>query len=201
MMNKKVYQALEAKYKDLASWAVWADVGETVKSNTGDMSIFQEADILNQLHGNFVIIAMNASEHAERKDKYEGSWRMFHSDDNSRQQDFKMRYAFKDTALWGSYMTDLIKNHPDKDSSQVIQHIKNNPDVLEENIGFLKDELQILGGNPVLIALGGEVEKWLRKGLDDTYKLVKLTHYSHLISKENYREEALSLLKSVNEQK
>lgn len=162
------------------------------------MSIFQDENILDLLHGNYVIIAMNASEHSERKDKYEGSWRMFHSDDNRRQQDFKMRYAFKDTPLWGSYMTDLIKNHPDKNSAEVIKHIKENPDVLTENIGFLKDELNILGGDPILIALGNDVEKWLRKGLDDTYKIVKITHYAHFISKEDLREEALTLLEDIH---
>lgn len=198
MMNKNVYEQLEAKYKDVASWAIWAEVVDTVKSGTGDMSVFQDPNILEKLHGNFVIIAMNASEHAERKDQYEGSWRMFHSDDNRRQQDFKMRYAFKDTVLWGSYMTDLIKNHPDKNSDQVIEHIKQNPHVLEENIGFLKDELNILGGNPVLIALGNNVDEWLRKGLDDSYTIVKLPHYSaQQINKENYRKATIKLLESL----
>src|SRR5699024_7650462 len=129
-----------------------------------------------------------------RNDGYTGSWRMFHSDDDKRQQDYKMRFAFKDTPIWGSYMTDIIKSHPDKDSTQVKKHVKENPDVLKENVEVLKKELSILGGNPTLIALGRDVERWLKKELGNEFNIADLTHYSHFISQDSLREEVLELL-------
>lgn len=200
MIKKSVYELLEANYKDQASWAVWAQVGVTPKSNTGDMSVFESPDLLNILHDNYVLVALNASEHAERKDGYKGSWRMFHSDDDGRQQDFKMRFAFKDTPLWGSYMTDIIKDHPEKNSDQVIKHIQKNPDVLKKNVEELKKELSILGGSPTLIALGREVENWLKKELSDEFNIVYLPHYSSRVEKVKYREKVLELLQSLESQ-
>jgi len=197
MITKNVYEQLEENYKDQASWAVWAPVGESPKSNTGDMSVFEDPNILNILHNNYVLVALNASEHAERKDSYTGSWRMFHSDDDGRQQDYKMRFAFKDTPIWGSYMTDIIKDHPDKSSEQVIKHVQNNPNVLQENIKELKKELSILGGKPTLIALGRKVETWLRKELGDEFNIVYLAHYSNYIGEVKYREKTLELLEEL----
>src|SRR5690625_640649 len=112
---------------------------------------------------------------------------MFHTDDDERQQDVKMRFEFKDTPIWGSYMTDIIKNHHDKSSDQVIKHVQKNPNVLKENIKEFKKELSILGGNPTLIALGRNVENWLRKELGDEFNIVYLAHYSNYIGEVKYR--------------
>lgn len=52
-----------------------------------------------------------------------GSWANFHSDDNKRQNDFKLRYALMDTPYWGSYITDVIKSHFDTISTNVVKDI------------------------------------------------------------------------------
>ena len=39
----------------------------------------------------------------------QGVWSNFHSDDNKRQNDYKLRFALMGTHFWGSYITDVIK--------------------------------------------------------------------------------------------
>ena len=39
-------------------------------------------------------------------------------------QDYKIRYALKGTKLWGGYMTDIIKNFPEKSSSKMMSFLK-----------------------------------------------------------------------------
>ena len=112
MISQKVYDELNKRYSDVASWAVWSPVGEKHKSNTGDMTVFDNKDLLSVLKADVVFVGLNASVHEEREDGYTGSWRMFHSDDNKRQRDFKLRFALKDTPYWGSYMTDIVNNSP-----------------------------------------------------------------------------------------
>lgn len=201
MISKDVYEKLENRFKDVASWAIWspAENGENPagKHNTGNMDVFKDDNLLDKLHANFVLVALNAGEHDVRKDGYTGSWRMFHSDDTQKQQDYKLRYAFQDTPIWGSYMTDLIKNHPDKNSVKVLEHIKEYPQVLQDNIEVLKEELNIIGGKPVLIALGRSVESILKKELGNQYEVVYLTHYSHMISADTLKENVNTLLKNL----
>ena len=161
------------------------------------MTVFDNPNLLNIIHSNFVFIGLNASEHAERKDGYTGSWRMFHSDDNERQRDYKLRYALVGTQYEGSYMTDIIKNHPDKNSREVEKFCKANPEVITENIEILKEELKILGGKPVLIAMGDTVYNYLTSSdIKEDYQIIKITHYSYRAkNKESLREEVLRTLR------
>lgn len=197
MINQETYNDLEEKYKDVASWAIWSPEGDTPTSNTGDMTVFDNPDLLNLLHSDFVFIALNASVHAERKDGYTGSWRMFHSDDNRRQKDFKLRYAVVGTPYEGSYMTDLIKNHPDKNSNEVQKYCRNNPQTVVDNIEVLKEELKILGGKPVLVAMGKIVYEYLKENcIGENYEIVAIDHYSFAgTSKQELREQLLSHIK------
>ena len=51
------------------------------------------------------------------------SFSNFHSS-SSTAQDYKIRYALKDTKFWGSYMTDIIKNFPEKHSNLMLEIYK-----------------------------------------------------------------------------
>lgn len=196
MIETKVYDELKKKFKDVASWAIWSteDLQAGQKLHTGDMSVFDNPNLLDIIHSNFVFVGLNASVHAPRKDGYTGSWRMFHSDDNENQQDYKMRYAFKDTLFWGAYMTDLIKDHPEASSEKVKEYIKDNPEILTRNIKVLREELEILGAKPILIALGRCTETYLNRHLKGEYTILYLNHYSDRIGDETLRDKTLKLI-------
>jgi hypothetical protein len=52
-----------------------------------------------------------------------------------------------------------------------------------------------LGRYRRLIAFGNETYDILQKNLRDEFQIFKVTHYSHYISKEKYREQILESLK------
>ena len=189
-MDKKRYKELEEKFGQVGSWAIWAEPGENAKSNTADMSVFDNPDLLKLLNTDLVFVGLNQAVH-DRKDGYKGSWANFHSDDNKRQNDFKLRYALMDTPYWGSYMTDVIKSHFDTISTNVVKGISEKEIPVEKHIETLKKELKILGGKPILVALGGDVYNILKNYLADEYKIIKVYHYSYRISKEKYKEHLL----------
>ena len=113
---------------------------------------------------------------------------------NPRANDFKIRYAFRDTEFYGAYMTDVIKNLEMKDSHDVKAHLKWNTHIVHENISMLREELSDLNTNkPILLAFGVDTYNLLNNNLrkNEYSKLIKLTHYSHQISKENYMKEVL----------
>lgn len=195
MIDKKVYDKLEEEYKDVASWAVWTPIDVLPTSNTGDMTVFDKPDLLDIIHNDYVLVALNASEHAERKDGYTGPWRMFHSDDNRRQLDFKLRYAIVDTPFEGAYMTDIIKNHRDKNSDQVLKHCRENPQTLVDNLEVFREELETLGGKPVIVAIGGDTYNILSKSnLKEDYEISMINHYSaQNVKKERIREQVLEI--------
>lgn len=192
-MELAKYKELEKKFGKVGSWAIWARPGEKAKSNTADMSIFNKPNLTDLLKTDLVFIGLNEAVH-DRKDGYKGSWMNFHSDDNKRQNDYKLRYALMDTPYWGSYITDLIKSHPDTISTNVIKGINKKQIKIEKHIEILKRELEILGEKPILVALGGDVYDVIKKHLANEYKIIKIYHYSYRMSKEKYREHLLETL-------
>jgi hypothetical protein len=118
----------------------------------------------------------------------------FH-DLNPSANDFKIRYAFKDTEFYGAYMTDVIKNLEMKDSHNVKALLKRNTNFIQENISMLREELSDLHAQkPILLAFGVDTYNLLKNNLkkDEYLRLIKLTHYSHQISKEHYKKEVFS---------
>ena len=66
------------------------------------------------------------------------------------------------------------------------------------NIDAFKEESGLLGGHPVLIALGSATYDFLTESFGREYKIIKIKHYSYTIGKEKYREELLEALSSVH---
>lgn len=187
MISKELYKEMEEKFGAVSSWAVWSGPYEAGKFGTGDMSIFENENLLDILHTNYVLVGMNVSGTHTRGDGYKGPWGNFHSDDNKKQQDYKLRYALHDTPVWGAYITDLIKNYPMLSSSDVKKEIKNDPSILKTNIESFKKELEMFNEKPVLIALGGDVYNYLRSELSDEYEIKNILHYSYYIGPEKYK--------------
>ena len=189
------YNKLKDKYGACSSWTIWKEVGLTPKSNTGDMSIFNDANICDKLNDKYVFIGLNGSSTHGKQEVV--PWKNFHSDYKG-QNDFKLRFALKDTPFWGSYITDIIKRHLDVDSKNVMSYLKKNPDVVDRNIRIFEKEIDILSKEkPVLIAMGNNAFDIVNNYLGEEYKVLKIIHYSHFIGKEKYRKsvkEALSEL-------
>lgn len=185
MINSLQYEEIKKKYGNSASWAVWAEEGDTPKSNISDLSIFENKDIIKQLNPNYVFVGLNPSVQDVDKD----IWHNFHSKDTKRQNDYKLRYAFKNTRFWGAYLTDLVPNIEETNSNKV--------QISTINVNKFRDEIALLGTNPVLIAFGDKVYNALVENMGHEYKIYKIKHFSCYISKEEYKKHLLQQLENI----
>ncbi len=203
-ISKELYDKLRESFGMYSSWAIWADAEENrPKSNIGDMSVFNDPNLLEKLNDKFIFVGLNAAEHSDKDSSLYRPWKAFHSTDDQKQQDFKLRFALKNTQYWGSYMTDILKGYEKTDSKEVEDYLRKleekNPDGIYNDTyigGFIK-ELESYETAPTLIAMGGVVERILYKYFSN-FKIVKIRHYSdYRLNKEDYRQEVLTLLKNV----
>ena len=143
------FNRIKERYQYYASWAVWAE-GTLPMENVGDLSVLDPTlnpQLLEQLNPNIVLVALNIA-----AADIEEPWGNFHSGWHHA-QDYKIRYAVRDTPLWGAYMTDIIKDHPELVAANVHAHLAHNPDVLHQNVENFKQELKDIGAKkPKLIA-------------------------------------------------
>jgi hypothetical protein len=188
------FEFIKQKHGGYASWAVWADAAENPKSNMGDMSIFDldsNPRLLEMLKTNIIMVGLNISSFSRLLPE---PFRNFH-DPNPRANDFKIRYAFQNTQYYGAYMTDIIKRVGMINSKDLLGHLKVHPALVEQNVENFREELRDLNCTaPTILTFGAGayniVHDNLRTG--EYSRLIKLTHYSHYISKEKYREKVLS---------
>jgi hypothetical protein len=191
MLSPTRYELIRTKHGEYASWAVWAESTGKPKSNMGELSQFDKPDIIDQLKSNVIMIALNFSRNINPT-----PFINFH-DANPRANDYKIRYAFKGTPYWGAYMTDVIKSHVEVDSSQVMKYLKSHPGVVTKNFEILREEFADLGADrPLILAFGNDTYQLLKDNLtpEEYSQLIRLTHYSHQISKEKFREMAFERL-------
>ena len=192
MINEQTYNLLKENFGAVSSWAIWALPSNTPKSNTGDMSVFDDENLLKELNTGYVFVGLNASE--VQNDNIV-SWSCFHST-NPRQNDFKLRYALMgQEKYWGSYITDLIKNFTKTDSSEVVKYMKKHPEELEKHITAFLDEISLIG-TPILVAMGNATYKLLKPLSKKGFVIKKIPHYAHRINKEIYREKVLAALET-----
>ena len=191
------FQDIRKKYGAVASWAVWAPMIDKPKSGISDLSIFNEDhpdDILRTIHTDFLLIALNFSRTPEK-----AKWANFHSS-NPYATDFNLRDAVEDTPLWGSYMTDLIKNLVEVKGSKVIDRIRAEPEILTRNIKSLRKEIDyVSAGKPTLVAVGKKSYDLIthkKNGLADEFKIIKIPHYANNFKKGEYRKSVLEALSS-----
>ena len=199
MISREQYELLKSEFGTVSSWAVWAPQRDTVKSGTGDLSVFERKDILEVLNPNYVFAGLNASSTHVQQNAGAGIrvWANFHSSDNRRQNDYKLRYALENTPYWGAYFTDIIKYHAEVDSNKVAKFLRGHPEVVKENIALFYREIELLGTKPVLIALGDKTYEIMDAYLQGQFKIVKVKHYSYTIGKEDYRKEMLKALEGL----
>ncbi len=192
MITREQFEKIADKYGDFASWAIWANEELRPKSNIGDMSIFdlrKNPSLLETLNPNVVMVGLNFSRPVE-KVKFVN----FH-DKRPQGQDYKIRYAFRDTEFYGAYMTDIIKDFEEKVSGNVLTFLKSNKQFELQNIKLFEQEIDDLKSkDPLVIAFGNITFGLISKYFRDKYRIKKVMHYSQHISKENYRRVVLQNL-------
>jgi hypothetical protein len=184
MIDIQQFENIKQKHGSYASWAVWADASEKPKSNMGDVSHFKNESVLSLLQNGVVMVGLNISRPVSEP------FINFH-DPNPRANDFKIRYAFKDSACYGAYMTDIIKFLEEVDSKNVMKYLEERPEIIEKNLKTFREEMQDLNASaPLILAFGRDTHKILSENLNNNEyrKVVKLTHYGHQIGKEAYKE-------------
>ncbi|HYN07354.1 MAG TPA: hypothetical protein VES67_08195 [Vicinamibacterales bacterium] len=188
MIDATRFHLIKRRHGAYGSWAVWAPPSGTPKSNMGNLDVLDEHSnraLLETLNPAVVMVGLNISRGFLLKEPF----RNFH-DPSGVANDFKIRYAFRDTSFWGAYMTDIIKGFVEPVSGKLLNHLRRHPEIVRDHVKSLRDELLDLGHpTPLILAFGGAAYALLREGLrgSDYSRLVALTHYSHRISKEKYR--------------
>ena len=193
MISQSNYEELKKEFWDVASWAIWKQPASTSKSNVGDLSVFDDDNLLLKLNTGFVFVGLNGSGKHEAYLESSKAWYNFHSS-MPYGHDYKLRFALNETPFWGSYITDIIKYYQEVDSNKVVQYVRSNPNIMKQNIEAFEKELFLLGENPVIVAIGDASYNLLKENLKKNYQIVKIKHYSYTISKENYRKEVLESL-------
>ena len=197
-MTETIYKELKDKYGAVASWALWSPAGITKKSNTADLSIFDDSHLLDKLNAKYVFVALNAANHPNPQ--ILPAWSCFHS--NYRyQNDYKLRTATKGTRFEGAYITDVIKYYVETDSTKVKSAIRKDPTIITNNLIYLQEELNLLkssnnGTNPILIALGNDVYNVLNKYITG-YTIKNAKHYAGYFSDIWYKQHFANELATI----
>ena len=199
MLDEKKYKQLKDEFGEYSSWAIWArEEPNSPASNVGDISIFDNPKIIDELHTEYIFFGLNPAEH---KDLNNDSWCAFHSNDTKRQRDYKIRYALRDTPYWGSYITDVIKEIRNTNSHETVIEFKKDKRLQEKAIKDLERELEIIGGTPTPIAFGNYVYELLSRINADlklfNKDIIKVPHYSAWCSKEKYRQRLSERLSGI----
>jgi hypothetical protein len=98
-------------------------------------------------------------------------------------------------------MTDIIKNVEMVNSAELLDHLKAFPSLVRTNVQAFREELRDLGSQrPTILAFGSDAHALIAKNISrhEYSRLVRLTHYSHQIGKEKYRETVLAQISSHN---
>ena len=69
--------------------------------------------------------------------------------------DFKIRYAFRDTPYYGAYMTDVLKNLVIPDAQKVRDYLMKHPDISKIHVHAFERELDLIESEkPLILAFG-----------------------------------------------
>ena len=197
MMDLEKFNFIKKKYGQVASWAVWKEQGNNLPLfNMGDLNVLdpqQNPDVLSELKPDVVFVGLNTSRNINDSPPFSN----FHPT-YSRAQDYKTRFALKDTELWGGYMTDIIKDYPELLGQNVMNFLRDNPDVEKKNIEIFREELKDLGTeNRIIIAFGNDVFSILSRNLKNEFNIFKVTHYSARLNQQGLRDAIKSLIKKM----
>jgi hypothetical protein len=192
MITREKFNFIKEKYGLYASWAIWVHEDEKPKSNMGDLTVLDpeiNKNLLSELNPNVVLVALNFS-----KGSIKEPFGNFHSNRGTA-TDYKTRYALRDSPYWGGYMTDIIKDYSEKESGKLVKYLKTKKSFEQGNAEFFRQEMKDIGAEkPTLVAFGNAVYDILKRNLPE-FKIVKIPHYAHHMSKEKYREKVKNAIR------
>lgn len=195
MPSLSEFRTSKESYGRISSWAVWDLSNGT--AGFRNVSIFDEPSIIDELQSNYVLIGLNLSHTSETEEN--SNFQNFHSGPRRGNHDRRLPPAIIKTVLWGSYMTDLIKDLTDPNEGSVRLALQQNPSLIERNIATLTNELAEVGAKDAkLVAMGGLVHSQLLKakmrGMLPN-EILKISHYSAWQIK-NYTDRVREEIKS-----
>lgn len=196
MIDKDIYIKLKRKFGKNSSWTIWDEPENDdwkSKSNIGGLNCFKDENcLIKDLNSNYIFVGYNPADHND-KCKNIKTWSNFHSDNKKKSQDYKLRYALKDTKYLGSFITDVYPKIVETDSTKVSNKASEN--MTNESIKDLMYARKLLGNKATIIAIGKDSYNVLKNNLPEDIKLVKITHYSYWsLSQEDYRKCVLKQL-------
>ncbi|HNO71524.1 MAG TPA: hypothetical protein PKO16_07135 [Bacteroidia bacterium] len=142
--NSSQFQNITEKYGRYGGWAIWDFVRSRVLEASTDC-VYSNISLLNSKH---IIVGLNVSA------SINGNWRNFRGGKHDR----KLKYAFNDTFLRGSYITDLYKDIIDPDSLSFHNKIKGEKEIIQQHVDSFVQEMSDIGANSetIYIVLGTE---------------------------------------------
>lgn len=199
---RNIFENIEKKFGDVASWAIWKDYdGDNFTANMEVEGIFdleKNPTVLNQINKDVIMVGLCFSVPLNPPPPklhnfhiYNGYKVPYMTIKNAS----KIRYAFQNTPYYGAYMTDIVKNHTEPNSENVIF------DKIENDFKIFRDEIKTLDTKaPTIIAFGGKVYNILKRNLrsNEYSRLVNVTHYAHYgngcATHEGYKKRVLRQL-------
>ena len=187
-MNTEHFFSIKKKYGQHASFAIWLNPESKTKEMVGDLGMFELASLtttLAQIHTKYILIGLNVSRSLIR-----GPLANFH-DDSRFSQDYKLRYALNDSALWGAYITDIFKDVEEVDSTKIMKFMNVNYEIVDHHIKKLQLEIADVSRNEdtKIVAIGGASYSVLKKYFSKSHEVLKIRHYANRMQLESYREE------------
>jgi hypothetical protein len=166
VIDRSQFELIRERHGHYASWAIWAAASDKPKSNVGDLSVLDpdlNPELLQTLRTDVIMVGLNISR--------------------------PLAEPFR------NYMTDIIKNVEIVTSTKLCAHLKAFPALIQSNVETFLNELRDLNATkPTVLAFGGDAYQLIVDYVPlDTYgPLTRVTHYSHQISKEKYRDTILA---------
>lgn len=197
MIDKDIYNKLKRKFGKNSSWTIWDEPENgdwKSKSNIDGLNCFKnENNLIEKLYPNYIFVGYNPANHNDKGEDIK-IWSNFHSDNKRKSQDYKLRYALKDTKYLGSFITDVYPKIIETDSTKVSNKVSES--MTNESIEDLMYARKLLGDKAIIIAIGKDSYNVLKNNLPKDIKLVKITHYSYWsLNQEDYRK---CILKQLN---
>lgn len=127
MITKSKFEEIKKIYGRFSTWAIWDE------NNESDTEIIENN--IDKLHTNWIIIGLNIS-------KPVGVWGNFRGGKHDR----KIKTAFSNTNILGSYMTDLIKKS-EKSSTEIEKEVKQGNLDISEQVKSFVEEVRFVGVN------------------------------------------------------
>ena len=195
MISWQSYENLKKEFGYRSSWAIWAAPKKgdwTKKDSVSDMNIFlDEKKLIHALNDDYIFVGLNPAVH-DHVPHIQMAWENFHSSDNKRSQDYKLRYALHDTPYWGSFMTDVFTKIVDTDSTSAMKKVTDR--ATADSINSLLHIKERLGGKAVIVAMGTKAYKVLKRHLPVDIELMKIYHYAARVNLDEYRKKVLDAL-------